>query len=427
MEYCITKDAISLMKIYLLEGGSNDAIINNNDELVSITSESKKLITKYFTGVIFFESYSSKIGSKTRNWKPPKRSRRLGRRNDARDYKSRTNIAGTHRIVLAPPTHSRRARRKMTMATLKSQLSSARRQTSIATRTCRSTAELLSKQKHKTMSLKSSCDNQRSKMNDACLMLRVSRKRERVLSKQIDFSNSKNEVLARTIVVMEEEIEEKVEVSSVTHMHSTQIRFDRTLKLTFFNIVIVHLQFAVAQTTAKLNENHNKKMNKNDSKHKDVMNRHKISHEKSLNALAKQSEKKANTTVREVNNEKKRYQKESSDTIMELTQQSKQLISKVKCLKKTHTLQTRSMEKIIVTLRKSSEKSARSMEKSLVTLRKSSEKSVSASDKFHVMELNKMQNEHEKQIQQIEDAQNTKLRNAEKFHSKQMKVSQQTK
>ena len=101
----------------------------------------------------------------------------------------------------------------MTIATLKSQLSSARRQTSIATRTCRSTAALLSKQKRKTMSLKSSCDNQRSKMNDACLMLRVSRKRERVLSKQIDFSNSKNDVLARTIVVMEEEIEEKVEVS----------------------------------------------------------------------------------------------------------------------------------------------------------------------------------------------------------------------
>ena len=411
-----------------MEEDSNDAIINNNDELVSITSESKKLITKYFTGVILFESYSSKIGSKTRNWKPPKRSRRLGRRTDARDYKSRTNIAGTHRIVLAPPTHSRRARRKMTMATLKSQLSSARRQTSIATRTCRSTAELLSKQKRKTMSLKSSCDNQRSKMNDACLMLRVSRRRERVLSKQIDFSNSKNDVLARTIVVMEEEIEEKVEVSyTVTHMHSTQISFDRTLKLTFFNIVIVHLQFAVAQTTAKLNENHNKKMNKNDSKHKDVMNRHIMSHKKSLKALAKQSEKKANTTVREVNNEKKRYQKESSDTIMELTQQSKQLISKVKCLKKTHTLQTRSMEKILVTLRKSSEKSARSMEKSLVTLRKSSEKSVSASDKFHVMELNKMQNEHEKQIQQIKGAQNTKLRNAEKFHSKQMKVSQRTK
>ena len=262
MEYCITHEAISLIKTFLLEEGSNDAIINNNDELVSITSESKKLITKYFTGVILFDSSSSKIGSKNRNWKPPKRSRRLGRRNDARDYKSRTNIAGNHRIVLAPPTHSRRAKRKMTIATLKSQLSSARRQTSIATRTCRSTAELLGKQKRKTMSLKSSCDNQRSKMNDACLMLRVSRRREskRVLSKQIVFSNSKNDVLARTIVVMEEEIEEKVEVSyTVTHMHSTQIRFDLTLRLTFFNIVIVHLQFAVAQTTAKLNENHNKK------------------------------------------------------------------------------------------------------------------------------------------------------------------------
>jgi len=29
-----------------LEGGSNDAIINNNDELVSITSESKKTYHK---------------------------------------------------------------------------------------------------------------------------------------------------------------------------------------------------------------------------------------------------------------------------------------------------------------------------------------------------------------------------------------------
>ena len=42
-------------------------------------------------------------------------------------------------------------------------------------------------------------------------------------------------------------------------MHSTQIHFDHTPKLTFFNIVIVHLQFAVAQTTAILNENYNKK------------------------------------------------------------------------------------------------------------------------------------------------------------------------
>jgi len=76
------------MKMYLLEGGLNDSIINNNDELVSITSESYKFIKKYFTGEILFDSSSSKIVSKTRNWKQPKRSRRLGRRNDARDYKT---------------------------------------------------------------------------------------------------------------------------------------------------------------------------------------------------------------------------------------------------------------------------------------------------------------------------------------------------
>ena len=50
-------------------------------------------------------------------------------------------------------------------------------------------------------------------------------------------------------------------------MHSTQIHSDHTPKLTFFNIVIVNLQFAVAQTAAILNENHNKKMYKNDLKH----------------------------------------------------------------------------------------------------------------------------------------------------------------
>ena len=43
------------------------------------------------------------------------------------------------------------------------------------------------------------------------------------------------------------------------------------------------------------------------------------------------------------------------------------------------------------------------------------------------MELNKMQNEHKKQKQQIKDAQNTTLRTAEKFHRKQMKVSERTK
>ena len=41
----------------------------------------------------------------------------------------------------------------------------------------------------------------------------LTQERERVLSKRIDVSKSNNDVLARTIVVMEEEVEEKVEVS----------------------------------------------------------------------------------------------------------------------------------------------------------------------------------------------------------------------
>ena len=64
--YWITNDAISLMKMHLFEGVLNNAIINNNDELVTITSESYKLINKYFTGVILLDSSSSKIVSKTR-------------------------------------------------------------------------------------------------------------------------------------------------------------------------------------------------------------------------------------------------------------------------------------------------------------------------------------------------------------------------
>ena len=43
-------DAISLMKEHLFAGGLNNTIINNNDDLVTITSESYKLINKYFTG-----------------------------------------------------------------------------------------------------------------------------------------------------------------------------------------------------------------------------------------------------------------------------------------------------------------------------------------------------------------------------------------
>ena len=67
----MTNDAISLMKEHLFAGGLNNTIINNNDDLVTITSESYKLINKYF--------------SKTRDWKQPKRSKRLGRQRDARD------------------------------------------------------------------------------------------------------------------------------------------------------------------------------------------------------------------------------------------------------------------------------------------------------------------------------------------------------
>ena len=62
-------------------------------------------------------------------------------------------------------------------------------------------------------------------------------------------SKSNNDNLARTIVVMEEEIEEKVGVS-YTHLHNTQLHFEHTPKLTYFNIVNLKLQLAVAQTTA---------------------------------------------------------------------------------------------------------------------------------------------------------------------------------
>ena len=177
------------MKENLCAGVLHNAIINNNDELVTITSESYKLINKYFTDVILLDCSSSKIVSKSRDWKQPKRSKRLGRRKDARDYKNQNVITRTRRTDTAMPTHSRRARRKITMATLKSQLksqfSSARIQTSIATRTSLSTAKLLNEEKRKTISLKSSRDNERSKKNDACLSLRVSRRRERELSKRM--------------------------------------------------------------------------------------------------------------------------------------------------------------------------------------------------------------------------------------------------
>ena len=69
----MTNDAISLMKEHLFAGVLNNAIINNNDELVTITSESYKLINKYFTSVILLDSSSSTIVSKTRTWKQPQK------------------------------------------------------------------------------------------------------------------------------------------------------------------------------------------------------------------------------------------------------------------------------------------------------------------------------------------------------------------
>ena len=131
----MTNDAISLMKMFILEVVLTDAI-NNNDGIVSITSKFCKLIKTYFTGVILYDSSSPKIISKTRNLKQPKRTRRLGQRINVRDYKTSNAITRTVPTVRASHTHSRRARRKITMATLKLQLSTARRQTKLATRTC---------------------------------------------------------------------------------------------------------------------------------------------------------------------------------------------------------------------------------------------------------------------------------------------------
>ena len=151
-------------------------------------------------------------------------------------------------------------------------------------------------------------------------------------------------------------------------------------------------------TTAVLNENHNKIINKKDSKHKDLMNRHKTYHEKSLNAWSKKAEKIAIATENEVKEVEKAKKKEWSDTekankeewsetIMKLTKQRKPLISQV---------QTK-------------------------------ERSALARDKFHQMELNKMQNAHKKQKQQMKTSQNTILKTKAKFHMQQMKVSEQTK
>ena len=157
-------------------------------------------------------------------------------------------------------------------------------------------------------------------------------------------------MLTRTIVVMEDEIEEKVEVSN-TILHNTQLHFKHTPKLTSFNILNLNLQVAVAQTTAVLNGNHNKIMNKKDSKHKDLMRRHKTSHEKSLKACSKKAEKIAIATEKEVKETEKAKKKEWSETMMKVTKQSKLLVSQVQ----------------------------------------TTERSALARDKFHQMKLNKMQ------------------------------------
>jgi len=91
--------------------------INNNDEIVSITFKYCKLIKTFFTSVILRDTSSSTIISKTKNWKQPKRSRRLDRRIDVRDYKNSNRITHTIPTLRAPPTHSRRARRNNTMTT----------------------------------------------------------------------------------------------------------------------------------------------------------------------------------------------------------------------------------------------------------------------------------------------------------------------
>ena len=238
----------------------------------------------------------------------------------------------------------------------------------------------------KNVSLKYSRDNERSKKNDACLSLRVSRRSERELAKQMVVAKYKNDMLTRTIVVMEDEIEEKVEVSH-TILHNTQLHFKHTPKLTSFNIFNLNLQVAVAQTTAVLNGNHNKIMNKKDSKHKDLMRRHKTSHEKSLKAWSKKAEKIAIATEKEVKEAEKAKKKEWSETMMKVTKQSKLLVWQVQ----------------------------------------TTERSARARDKFHQMELNKMQNAHKKQKLQMKSSQNTILKTKSKFHTKQMKVSEQTK
>ena len=81
------------------------------------------------------------------------------------------------------------------MGKLNSELRTARRQTKLATRTVQSTQLLLIAQKQKCISLKRSRDNECSKMEDACSMLRESSSRERALTKLVNGAKLKNDVI----------------------------------------------------------------------------------------------------------------------------------------------------------------------------------------------------------------------------------------
>ena len=112
-----------------------------------------------------------------------------------------------------------------------------------------------------------------------------------------------------------------------------------------------------------------------------------MSHEKSLKVWSKKAENIAIATEKEVKEAEKAKKKEWSETMMKVTKQSKLLVSQVQ----------------------------------------TTERSALARDKFHHMELNKMQNVHKKQELQMKSSQNTILKTKAKFHMKQMKVSEQTK
>ena len=106
-----------------------------------------------------------------------------------------------------------------------------------------------------------------------------------------------------------------------------------------------------------------------------------------MKACSKKAEKIAIATEKEVKETEKAKKKEWSETMMKVTKQSKLLLLQVQ----------------------------------------TTERSALARDKFHQMELNKMQNVQKKQKLQMKSSQNTILKTKAKFHMKQMKVSEQTK